>query len=244
MNRKATSAATSILVFMVLALCVGALASFYLDSGKIKAEIADTSFVDKVYADEASWKDMAFLSVREKYAEEYARADLNRDTADVIEKNIESAFDDFYIDNGRGVEERKKASIDIENNQIDVSLEEFPISGSVTLKDKKRVWFWGIVPLQSYDEIKAFIAVVYRPKIGFTIDIEKEGLHSFEKIETALVECRDDASKMESCLGNILFNFNVNVVKSDTGMNVILESKKRFLLDGEIKTISFDVDVV
>ncbi|MEK6850710.1 MAG: hypothetical protein AABX85_03995 [Nanoarchaeota archaeon] len=247
MNRKG-DVQVSIIVLMSLVICVFALFNFYTHFGKIKTEVADASFIDKVYAEEYGLKTSMFFMVKSKFIEEYSNVDLSTEDYEATEKNIKDSMDNLYLTSRLNKDEKKKLNIELNDNFISASLDEIVLSGSVMLKDKRRVWFWGIVPVSSsYDQVNTFVAAIYRKKIKIDIDIEKEGLHGFRQINSALESCEmfDTKKEIEDCLQKRLVNFDivVNVVIDGNGAiidkSVEMKSKRVFSIDGQLKNIEF-----
>lgn len=228
-----------VLVLMILSLCFWALFNFYTHSDKVKSEIIDSYLLGKVYSQELNLESQAYFKVRSEFINNYAKSNMNFDSGENLNKKIIDNMDEISIDTQEGP---KKIVTKIDNNFIQVSIDQVQINGATTLIDKKRIWMWGIIPMQSYDQIRAFIAVVYRVDPYFSINIENEGLHSFDKIESSISSCNNSIiAEMNSCLESNLFNFNVKVEVQGEKRNVHLESKKQFLIDNSISRIKFDI---
>lgn len=248
MNNRKGDVQVSIIALMALVICVFALFSFYTHFGKIKTEIADTTFVEKVYAEEYGLKTRMFFTVKSKFVEEYSNVDLSSVNYEIAEENIKNSLSNLYLTGRLNKDEKKKINIELNDNFISASLDEIVLSGSVMLKDKRRVWFWGIVPVSSaYDEVNTFVAAIYRKKIKIDIDIEKEGLHGFRQINNALESCKifNTKQEIENCLQKRLVNFDIvaNVVTDENGAisekSVEMKSKRVFSIDGQLKNIEF-----
>ena len=245
-NRKG-QIAIGLLVLMTLVLTGAALYSFYNNSQSLKLQISDARFVDKVYSDELLWKITAMKQVESLTVEGYSKASIDNRNSEETEKEIENSIGKVLIVNDKNKSETKEASVELNDEQVKITMEDFPISARLLLKSKERVWVWGFIPASSFEQIKASIGVIYRPSMITTLNLTKIGLHGFRQINSALESCKmfDTKQEIENCLQKRLVNFDItaNIVNDENwaviDKSVEMKSKRVFAINGQLKKVEF-----
>ena len=246
MVSKKGQIAIGLLVLMTLVLVGTALFSFYTNSQNLKLQIVDARFVDKVYTDEIVWKEKMQKQAETSIIDQYSKVDIQGKSSKEIENEIENSVGKILISDDKNVSDVKEASITFNDENVDISMEDFPISGGLILKNKERVWVWGFIPAGSFEQIKSSVGVIYRPSMVTSLNLTKIGLQGFGQIDSALEYCKtfNTNQGIENCLGNRLVNFDfvANITTDDNGTihkSVEMRSKKTFSVYGELIKIEF-----
>jgi len=142
-----------------------------------------------------------------------------------------------------------KFNVGVLGDNVNISLEGVPIYVNIVKKDYERIYIGNIpgigrvIPtLKTKEKIVSSIGIVYTPKFSLIINLESLGLEGYDKINVAAVSCKNNANNnaIQGCFNSELKNFDTAV--SDVGnlKKVSLNSKRVFVLNGQLKKIGFE----
>jgi hypothetical protein len=243
MNKKA-EIAVNLLVFLALSLTLIALASFFLNSNKINAEIYGLNIVEKAlyqekeaefYLEEAGEKALIktynnFILNYDFIANPVVRnsnniayfANLDLDWRERFEKQ----FILYLKEDFSGYEFEEDYLKDFKN--IVDNLDEGDIFFE---KDSLRIIPTGWQFENSFKGLK----INYSPEILIDLNLTKIGLYDFEYLHQKMQSCKENPPGIALCLEENSENFKVVA----EGEALRFTSNKEFFIDGGFKKIEF-----
>lgn len=212
-NKKGNVSIT-LLVFIALFLVGFALFSFIVHPN-IEARVADARFIEKGFQEEEMFKQRMFVESSLRIGQEF------------YDKTREYPFramgvSDFELNESGNL---RLVKIAFNGDNVDVSL-----NSSLYL-------------LERFDDSKneIYLNYLYRPNPILEMKLSSMGLHSFEDINKALVECGAVKGDVAGCFNGKLVNFESKVVVDSLNRQVNFETKKMFSISGSLKKISFNI---
>lgn len=258
MNKKG-DVAVNMIVLMTLVLVAVTIMSFFIYNGKIQAKITDARFLDNIYTPEENARfyisDAGEKAIVTSYKEMIDSGLFTGQSPTKIEgvvvfdsilpRQVDDDFTLKFNENFKSIIQGYDISYKNEiyesrgsvNGDIFNIIGSITISGSMTIKDNKRIWIWYFIPTPFSEEvIKQMMAISYKPKINIIFNISEIGLHSFQDIFSASKACLSEKD-VQGCLSGKLVNFNVQVGEQGNYKKVSLISKKKFVVNNleEIK---------
>ena len=238
-----------LLVVLVLLLTSATLFSFIMSSGKTEVKISNAKFIENFYSRQdlaefylSQAGEIAMVKTYKEFVEEddYISNPIYNFKEEVefreLHSKLSENFHDKFIENFK----TEFKSYGFEEDYLK-NLKEIIQDGNFDV-----VVDVGILILAVNGwEMKASlndINITYTPGISLKFDLEKVGLHSFEKIYEIKERCKGDKN-IEDCFSDLI-NFNVSVVEKEKTSGeryffVTCATKKDFLIGGEFDMIRF-----
>ena len=258
-NKKADLAVV-LLVFLVVLLTLSSLFLF-LTNSRVDSSSVDVSFLDGLlirekkaefyldsFVEQAFVKTYAGFAANKKYMVNQKEKDGAVFFTDVLDDSkLNSKFKGEFDLNYKVLsqEREKQLSTEIGEDNLD-NLKDYEIS----LGDKgAKIRFKNLVfyERQSSERDSGLIHAPpseYVTDFNISVNFNGLGLHSFKEIYNAKEECKvkQGSEEKEKCFKEKLFNFNVEIIDkaSQDYYLVSLSSKRLFLINNELKPVSFD----
>ncbi len=249
-NKKAGSPPIVILTILVLVLYTTTLFSFIRSSGKIVAELESPIFlVNPAYAPEEALRFHVSEIGQETLIKTYIEFTQNKEYTyiqnpqsiennaffDVINPNLNESFSQRFIEN-------LNSDINKFNFGDDENLNKIK-SYTKTGKFDGENYFLSVVGYNQEQINPEKVSIKYSPEIRLTYSLNNYGLDSFEEVYQAKETCKKLIEGVLDCFVDTLPNFMVSytelTLKDGKHDSLTLTSKRSFLIDGELKKVSF-----
>lgn len=249
MNKKG-DISILLLVLMVLLLSASVLYIFAKYSGKAEAIVADARFVENSIVKEEDIYFYAENAAENALAEIYFNALLEISKGNsFLENEIRNSLKDRFKSNFVRTESRDEKFIEMKNkinndefnfqntaNSMEINLPEISLSGTLAIRDKKRVFLWDVIPTPTtYEELKAHIGVIYRPSIHINISLKEIGLYSFDEVILAKTQCVNE-EESKKCMEEKINGFNA-LKKETAETSFELTSKRLYFIERKLRPI-------
>lgn len=251
MNKRG-DLATTLLVIMIIVLFLATSFSFISSSGKVETKIFDSRFLESVYLNESQTRfeinnagESTFVKAYDEIVVSDALAKLNNGgmTSDELNNLVKDKFSAYWKADSLA-KKYNKFETSINGNFVELNIKEFSIFKSEVVKNEKRVWIWGFIPTwYKTTEQTTMKFVYYKPILSFRFESKSLGLERFDDIKNAFGECKNlvGNGEIEKCLGEKLTNLNAKAQEENGKKIFNFETKKAFLIDGQLRKIRFSL---
>jgi len=191
MNKRGDLSVT-IFVFVVVALFMATLFSFFQNTGNVRVIVGDTGFLDNVYFKENEIKFFIKIAGEEALAESYEKVigsqEFNEslfddgkineisEMASVLFKGSigESEFDDIHFNKFKEQVSNDEFSLIYDDGRevFLFILRDFAVIGDLVSEKKKKKWVWRETPV-NYEDEGVIFGVIYRTDLEVEFYLER-----------------------------------------------------------------------